>query len=547
MKKRLILPALVLGSLMAQDPFAEWTIPTPNSQPHCVVSDSRGRIWYAAMGANQVGVFDPATLEFREVRTPTLNSRPHGIAVDSDDTIWFTEQAGNKIGRVDRETLQITEYPLKNPNSGPHTPIYDGRGGIWFTEQNGNRIGRLNIRSGEIEEFEIPTPNSGPYGIIADADGNAWFCSFGPGSNRIGRVDAKTGRITEYGTPSTNSGPRRPWIDSKGRIWITENRANKLARFDPATEQFREWDTPTLNGQPYGIVVDLNDHVWYNEFNANRMVKFDPSTEKFTVFPFPGARASVRIVAVDPFNRIWYGENGNSKIGMVPPAHFVVNAASFRASASVAPGVIVAIFGSNLAGAVQRASSLPLPTTLGDTSVSFNGIPAPLFFVSSAQINAQVPFELSTGTALMEVRRGGAISLAQSVSVEGGSPGIFTVSQQGTGAGIIAHADDFHLVSESAPARPGEFISIFCTGLGRFEQPVASGAAPPAPPPQTLVRPQVTIGNLPAVVSYSGATPGFVGLYQVNVQVPAGVGAGLQSLQMVVNGVSSNRVTIAIR
>lgn len=523
------------SALLGQGTFTEWTIPTPNSEPHCVVSDSRGRIWFAEIGANQVGMLDPATGEFRELRPPAANSQPHGIAVDSDDVIWFTEMGANKIGRVDPRTLEITEFPLRNPNSGPHTPIYDDRGNVWFTEQSGSRIGRLNTRTGVIEEFDTPTPNSGPYGIIADAEGNAWFCAFGPGSSRIGRVDAKTGKITEYATPTPNSGPRRPWMDSKGRIWITENRANKIAVFDPATERFREWDSPSRNAEPYGIVVDRNDHVWYNEFGANNLVEFDPAAEKFTVYPFPTPRAQVRIVAVDPANRVWYGNNGNSRIGMVARGPSVLNAASFQAGA-VAPGTIVSIFGSGLARGEMQAASVPLPTTLLDTSVSFNGVAAPLFYVSGMQVNAQVPFETAAGTAVVRVSRGSAVSMTQPVSIAAASPGIFTVNAQGTGAGIVTHADDFRLVSDSAPARTGEFVAIFCTGLGRLDAEN-----------RTAVLPQVSIANLPAAVSYAGAAPGFVGLYQVNVQVPAGAPAGAQPLTIVLGGSASNTVTMAIR
>jgi len=547
MKLRGVLLALALwGRLAAQGTFSEWTIPTPNSQPHCVVSDSRGRIWYAAIGANQVGVYDPATDQFRELRPPTSNSGPHGIAVGPGDTIWFTEQRGNRIGRVNPDTFEITEYPLANAGSSPHTPIWDGRNSIWFTEQNGNRIGRLDVTSGQIEEFTIPTANSGPYGIITDREGNAWFCSFGAGSNRIGRVDARTGQITEYSTPTANSGPRRPWIDSRGRIWITLNRVNKIAVFDPATERFREFDSPGRNGQPYGIVVDRNDQVWYNEFGANNMVRFDPISERFTVFPFPGANAQVRIVAVDAQDRVWYGNNGSSRIGLLQPVGTVVSAASFQGPPGVAPGAIVALFGMNLARATRSAQALPLPSSLEDTTVRFNDTPAPLFFVSGSQINAQAPFELSGETARVEVRRASALIMTQTVPVVASAPGIFTVNQQGSGAGIIVHAQDFRLVTESAPAQAGEFIAIFLSGLGRLEPAVASGAAAPSPPARTPAQPQVTIAGRPATVSFSGAAPGFVGLNQINVQVPAGTPAGAQPLQVSIDGRSSNTVTLAV-
>ena len=109
----------------------------------------------------------------------------------------------------------------------------------------------------------------------------------------------------------------------------------------------------------------------------------------------------------------------------------------------------------------------------------------------------------------MQVKRGAAVSLSQSVNMEESWPGIFTINQQGMGVGAIPHADDFRLVSDTAPPRPGEFVAIFCTGLGRAPQPA-----------------QVRIANLEAAVSYSGPAPGFAGLDQVNTQVPAGAPAG---------------------
>ena len=118
-----LLPVTGHWTLATAQAFTERTIPTPDSAPHCVVSDSRGRIWYAAIGANQIGFYDPASDQFREFRTPTPDSHPHGIAVSPGDVIWSTLQGANKIARVDPDTFQITEYPVPTPNSGPHTPI----------------------------------------------------------------------------------------------------------------------------------------------------------------------------------------------------------------------------------------------------------------------------------------------------------------------------------------------------------------------------------------------------------------------------------------
>ena len=87
--------------------------------------------------------------------------------------------------------------------------------------------------------------------------------------------------------------------------------------------------------------------------------------------------------------------------------------------------------------------------------MTFNNIPAPLFFVSGAQINAQVPFELmiGAGSVTVQVKRGTESSEPQPIEIANVSPGIFTLNRQGTGVGAILHADDFQPVSESAPAR----------------------------------------------------------------------------------------------
>ena len=246
----------------------------------------------------------------------------------------------------------------------------------------------------------------------------------------------------------------------------------------------------------------------------------------------------------------------------LPPSS-VVNGASFRAAAdpngAVAPGALVAIFGANLAGETQLAMSVPLSTRLPDTaegtSVTFNipgsSISAPLFFVSSGQINAQVPFgvPVGTGSVSVQVRRGSKTSATQPVQVADVSPGIFTVNQQGTGAGAILHADNFQAVSTSAPARPGEFLLIFCTGLGPVDPPVPSGDIAPAEPlARTITTPLVNVGGLPATVSFSGLAPGFVGLYQVNLQVPQGIPSGAQEIEIIINGVPSREnVTIAVQ
>ena len=241
------------------------------------------------------------------------------------------------------------------------------------------------------------------------------------------------------------------------------------------------------------------------------------------------------------------------------PPNSVVNGASFRPATdlggALAPGSIVAIFGTNLADDLQLATAVPLPTTLGNTSVTFNGISAPLFFVASTQINAQVPFDAMPGEVSAQVKRGSETSTAQTVSVAAVSPGIFALNQQGTGQGavLIANTAIFAAPSGSIPgkeARPAnrlEFISIFTSGLGDVTNRPANGAPPSGGElSTTMATPTVTIGGVNVTPSFSGLT-NFVGLYQVNVQVPSNATMGdAVEVVLTIGGVSSNTVTIAV-
>jgi uncharacterized protein (TIGR03437 family) len=240
-----------------------------------------------------------------------------------------------------------------------------------------------------------------------------------------------------------------------------------------------------------------------------------------------------------------------------------VNNASFAAGTNpLAPGTIAAIFGANLNSGAQLSDSAfgidgKLLTTLGGASVTFNGIAAPLYSSFPGQLNVQVPFELAgSSSASVVVTAGGVASAPQTVPLGSSSPGIFTSPSGGTGQGAIQVANTaiFAAPQDSIPgaqARPGvrgEFITIFCTGLGAVSNPPGTGRRASSDPlSNTIETPQVTIGGIPASVVFSGLSPGYVGLYQVNAQIPAASATGNAiSLVLTIGGRQSNTVTIAI-
>jgi len=227
----------------------------------------------------------------------------------------------------------------------------------------------------------------------------------------------------------------------------------------------------------------------------------------------------------------------------------VVNGASFAPTAPLAPGSIVSVFGANFASTNAGASSLPLPKTLAGASLQVGGLDVPLFYSSGGQINAQLPFELTLNTRPQLIVKGADfVTVPETITVAAARPGIFTTSQDGKGQGVIMDTAN-RLVDASNPAQPGDVVVVYCTGLGATNPAVRSGEAAPASPLAKVTTPvSVTIGGQPAVVQFAGLTPGYAGLYQVNVQIPSGVTPG-SSVPLVISqdGVPSNTVTLGIR
>ncbi len=220
-----------------------------------------------------------------------------------------------------------------------------------------------------------------------------------------------------------------------------------------------------------------------------------------------------------------------------------VSAASYSFSA-IAGKSIVSAFGANLAASTQIAQAVPLPTMLAGASVSvqdFKGVErlAPLFYVSPNQINYEIPAGTAPGPALLTFINGGQHIIGSTI-IAVSAPAIFTLDGTGTGPAVALDAFNF----TSAPFNPTSgngqpnVITVFGTGLGEDGTDIAGNVASSV---------QVTLDGRPVTVSYAGQAPGFVGLNQLNIVLPAGISAGNHTLVITRNGVSSNPAGILTR
>ena len=270
-------------------------------------------------------------------------------------------------------------------------------------------------------------------------------------------------------------------------------------------------------------------------------------------------------------------------VGTAPAVGLVLNGASFRSSGTVAAGSIVSVFGAGF-GTKNNLSAFP-STTVEGLSVTFGATAAPIFALAATggQINVLVPDELdSSGTVDLTVHDAGGVSKPQTLNLAPAAPGIFfyadplvptrrnavalkantawvamPLSLAGT-LGLLTNCSQ--LSSESAcgqPASPGDYLQIYVTGLGKATpngsasgSVLPTGSVAPAsgnPLYETVEKPTVTIGGKPAKVLFSGIAPGYAGLYQVDVQIPANVSTGNDVPVEITIGGKSDLATIAVQ
>jgi uncharacterized protein (TIGR03437 family) len=225
----------------------------------------------------------------------------------------------------------------------------------------------------------------------------------------------------------------------------------------------------------------------------------------------------------------------------------VVNAAS--GVPGIVPGSLATIYTAGLRDTpgVTAAQTLPLPDSLDGVSVTIGGHPAPLLAVASTasgeQVNFQTPLETAGASATVTVRRG-ASSASVDVPVLPAQPGIFTAD----GSAAVAATSAFRLIDEGNPALRGSVIVLYATGLGAVENAPATGSAARANPLSTArVAPAVRIGGAPAEVLFAGLAPGFAGVFQLNVRVPAGAPAGWVDIVVESGGAASRPARIPVR
>jgi uncharacterized protein (TIGR03437 family) len=290
---------------------------------------------------------------------------------------------------------------------------------------------------------------------------------------------------------------------------------------------------------------------------AGLVVGYSYARPEYKIYP-----PSFLLVTSPDSNSVYFLQDrpaAPSEFSLVGAAHY----------GRVAPGALASVFASTKATQDFYASSLPLPKTLGGVTLRIGGsldfdtsagrwvysptgaVEAPLLYVGSKQINFQAPPGIATGTTLpAQLIRPDGSALVASSSFPASAPGLFFLLMNGQGQAAALNQDNTQNFTWN-PARRGSVIQIFATGAGETTPALAAGEAAPtggSPLVLTKVQPTVTIGGKNAKVQFSGMAPGFVGVWQINAEVPADVTPSIAvPLVVTAAGASSNTVTIAVQ
>jgi uncharacterized protein (TIGR03437 family) len=241
------------------------------------------------------------------------------------------------------------------------------------------------------------------------------------------------------------------------------------------------------------------------------------------------------VTGVDATGATWTSQLAIPFTG--PQVHVSITGIGNAASGKqvYAPGEIIAVYGTGFASITQAASALPLPQFLAGFEATINGNPAPIYYVSSNQVNLQIPYETSPGTA----------SLVLGNSYENANP--FSLNVASAAPGIFMYADGF--VNPSRTGARGQTVTMFITGDGAVTPSVTTGSPPSGTrTPRPVQSVSVTVGGIDAgTLDFIGIPSWAVGVTQINFTIPSSVAPGPQPVVVTVGGQQSNTATITVQ
>ena len=462
---------------------------------------------------------------------------PAGIAIGPDDHLFVSDNGNNRV----------LEFSSGSGFGSAAVRVY----------------GQPNFLSSSAPSSISAQTLTAPEGLFVDSAYNLYVAD--AGDNRVlvftnTQSASVAGAVATFvigqnrfdtSTASTIRHPMDVGVDSTGGIYVSDAANNRIFTF--ASLLF----LPSAGARPNAVIGQ-------KDTTSNQ-----PNWNSTDGLPTAEGLSAPWAVYLDRQDTLYVGDTGNSRVVHFLKAASIMNAASLQASTPVAPGGVVSLFGTGFGDGADTDPGASWPTSLANLEVVVNDTnTAPLQFVHPRQINLQMPTGTPGGSARVAVRLSDTAELmaGTTVLVTSSAPGLFTTSLDGFAPGPVLNTDGSRN-SSSAPAAKGSVISLFGTGQGPVSPPVANGGvAPAAPTANTVAVPTsdiqtcstrqpslcVILGNSASAVlgniQFSGLTPGFVGIWQIDVQIPQTAPSGnAVPVTAVINGAPSNSITVAIK
>ena len=474
------------------------SLKTSNTPTQMAISFDRRWLMVGHDNSQLISVFDLETLRpSQSIRMP-FGHYPRSIASSGRATLVANRVASavHTIDRVDLVTRSATALPTlgiyKNEVSQNTVLVASGNGSSILAVQPD---GTLMLYNSNVDTFTISrkeaTALSGAYAVSN-------FDQFVVGNLLLNASLVPT-RQFETGT-GVNSG--FAFVDQGG---------------------FR---TTAPNAQSPGIIQRV-DTTSSNALRSTRMAEapiLSDITRPFTrtLAPLYTRQAIVSLTTSGVTVLPWAYDAAVA----APRIDRIVNAADF--TQNTAPGSLISLIGANLSPVNQASSTTPLPTALGESCLTVNGVPVPMLFASSEQINAQMPYQVD-GNVTLILRTPGGVSDNFSLTILPAAPSIFRSGTNGVETQIptIVRARNNELVTVSNPIHREDVITVYLTGMGNTTPAVEAGFPGGADPiARPVIAPSVRIGGVELSVQFAGLAPGQVGIYQINARVPRSVPTG---------------------
>ena len=311
----------------------EYDVVRPTIEPHDVVLDKDGNVWYSDFGELFISKFDPKTLKLTEYPTKKFKpDAPEGnlsLALDKGGKLWFDTMYQGALGTIDPKTGDAKFYPLAAEWNDNRVQLnfvglrHDVDGKVWTKSVGTQDIFRLDLATNTWEKFH-PTSALPPgrrysmYQVISDSKNNLWMAEFQEGY--LGTIDAKTHAVKWFALPTPHARARRMEIDDQDRIVVTEYRGNKVALFDTKSETFSEFPLPPYTF-PYRANIDRNGDIWASTMATDRVVRMNPKTGETQQYLMP-SETNMRTLYVDNSTTpvsFWVGSNHAHALVKVEP------------------------------------------------------------------------------------------------------------------------------------------------------------------------------------------------------------------------------------